>query len=243
MESILILTVMLLLVLLVFVSWRARAQAMNQARRLAAEGARGREIESIAMDAASLLGATQQSVETALITCEGAPRETQRALEDAARAAGALTTLFHAARVYFSAQDHGVARGAAEGCVRVAIAVARSRGCGISVRGERTDLAFQGRASEACAFVVTALEACRATLSSGEYVEVVFDDDAVQLIPGTAGVASVDLGEAARLAWSVERSDVDGRSAITIRARPEGEGEPRGSFAARAVPGVSLGEV
>lgn len=233
---------MLLLVALVAVGWRLRAQAVEEAQRLAAEGARGREIESIAMDAASLLGATLQSVETALITGEAAPPETQRALEDAARAAGALTALFQAARVYLSAHDHGVARGAAEGCVRVAIAVARSRGCGISVRGERTSLTYHCRAAEACALLVRAFEATSETLRPGEFIEVVLHEDSVQLVAGSAAVLDIDVAEAERIGWSVERSDRNASCAVTIRARSETADDEHQTFAARAAAAGSTGE-
>lgn len=222
METVLTLVAVLLLVLLVLVSWHARARAIEEAKRLEAEGARGREIESIAMDAASLLAATLQSLETAQSITVSAQDESRTAVKAALRAARALSSLFHATRLYLTPQDDAAGPGSAEGCVRLAIALARSRGCGISVRGEHTALTFHGRASDACAVVLELLEASRGSLRGNEFIEVVLDEGEVRIVAGTAEAVSVDRAAGERVGWAVERSEREGRTILVIRPRTSG---------------------
>jgi hypothetical protein len=199
---------------------------MQDATRLEAEGARGRELESIAMDASSLLAATLQSIDTARELATFGPAGTRRALNDAARAGNALSDLFQAARLYLRPQDGAVVHGSAEGCVRVAIAVARSRGCGISVRGEQTGLQLRGRPEEACKVLVEVLDACRSTLGPGDFVEVHLMDKEVRLAAGRGDVPIPHEG-AAEVGWSLEPTAVAGRAGVTIRTKTSSVGESR----------------
>lgn len=217
MANLLVLTVALLLGLLVLVAWYARARALAEAKRFEVDAARGREIESIAMDAAHLLGATLESLDGALAEAESAPAETQGALRGAQRSASALSALFHAARLYLQPED-AVVHGSAEGCVRVAVAVARTRGCGVSVRGEGTSLQIAGPARDACDLVVAMIEALRATLGEpSDYVEVCLDDDEVILVGGRAP-ARLPRDRAARLGWELTPITRGDRAAVSIRA-------------------------
>lgn len=226
MANLLILCGALFLVLLVLVSWRARARAMKDATRLEAEGTRGRELESIAMDAASLLAATLQSIDTARELASSGPAGTRSALNDAARAGNALSDLFQVARLYLRPQDGAIVHGSAEGCVRVAIAVARSRGCGISVRGEQTALQFRGRPEEACEVLVEVLDACRSALGPGDFVEVHLVDEEVRIAAGP-GKVPIPHERAAEVGWSIEPTAADGRAGLTIRTRTSSVGERR----------------
>lgn len=215
MESLAAVGAAIFLVLLVLLAWRARASAFREAQRLEAEATRGRELESIAMDAASLLAATLQSIETArAVADDGDVRE---AVDQAAGAANALSSLFSATRLYLRADDI-VVDGSADGCVRVAIAVARSRGCGISVRGERTGLGLRGKARAACDLIMQILEASRATLGEGEFVEVRLEEDGVDVAGGSRRALDLVPAGAHELGWTLEltRGD-DGRAVARIR--------------------------
>lgn len=214
MESLAVVAAAIFLVLVVLLSWQARARAIREAQRLAAEAARGRELESIALDAASLLAATLQSIDTA----RASSGEREAALTEASGAARALSSLFSAARLYL--QSEGVVvDGAAEGCVRVAIAVARSRGCGISVRGERTELAFRGQARAACELITGVLDASSGTLGPGEFVEVHLEPERVEIVGGTRGRLDLSPDRARELGWTIEPFvSPEGRAAARIGA-------------------------
>ena len=234
MESLAILTAAVFLVLLLLVAWHSRVQAVRQAQRLEAEAVRGRELESMAMDGASLLAATLQSLRNAReLLPEDEPNE---ALLDAEKAAGALSSLFSAARLYL--QDHdAVVIGSADGCVRVAVAVARSRGWGISVRGEETSLSFQGRPRRACEVMVDLLEAARSTLAPEEFIEVGMEGDHVSVVGGTVGTLAAPEAKLAALGWSASPTERAGRGGIRISAIVDEDGSERATRV-RGVVGV-----
>lgn len=217
MANFLVLTVALLLGLLVLLAWYARARALAESKRLEADAARGREIESIAMDAARLLGATLESIEGALADAQSAAGDTRSALCGAQRSANALSALFHAARLYLQPED-GLVHGSAEGCMRVAVAIARSRGCGVSVRGEGTSLQVTGPTRDACDLVIAMIEAFRATLDGPEdFVEVQLTEDEVSLV-GARAPATLPRDRAATLGWELTPKLQGDREAVCIRA-------------------------
>jgi hypothetical protein len=183
------------------------------------------------MDAANLLAATLQSIDTARELATSGPAGTGTALNDAARAGRALSDLFQAARLYLRPQGGAVVDGSAEGCVRVAIAVARSRGCGISVRGEQTALQFRGRPEAACNVLLEVLDACRSVLGPGDFVEVHLVDEEVRIAAGRGDVP-IPHERAAGVGWCIEPGAVEGRPGVTIRARPQRVGESQASLGA-----------
>lgn len=235
MESLAILIAAVFLVVLLLLAWHSRVQAVRQATMLEAEAVRGRELESIAMDAASLLAATLQSIETAReLAPPGAPAAS---IADAEKAASALSSLFSTARLYLR-DDDAVVRGTADGCVRVAVAVARSRGMGISVRGEETLLSFHGRPRPACDLLIDLLEASRATLGGDPFVEVELESDRVRIIGGSSGALEVPAARVAAQGWAAEAVERGGRHGICISATPAADprypgGVPEGALGVR----------
>lgn len=234
MESLAVVAAAIFLVLIVLLSWHARARAIREQQRLEAEAARGRELESIAMDAASLLAATLQSLDTARAAA-GDP-DARAAIGEASSAARALSSLFSATRFYLQ-PEAVVVDGSAEGCVRVAIAVARSRGCGISVRGERTGLALRGQARVACELLTHLLDSARETLGPSQFVEVCLEDDGIDIVGGTRGALDANTEDARALGWALDLvPSSEGRASVRIRvAVPDDALEHERAFETRGL--------
>lgn len=217
MANVAILIASILLVGLMFISWRARALAAREAERLRAEAARGREVESIAMDSASLLSATLMSLETAHERATSS--EARGPIEDARASASALASLFSAARVYQQEGDD-LESPPGEGCVRLAVAIARSRGLGVSIHGHNTSLGVQRDPRAACELVVQIIAACGSALGPDECVEVEFGPDAVSVTGGSGGAVAAPTERAAELGWSAKPLP-DGRGVLIEALRSD----------------------
>src|SRR5688572_29634733 len=119
---------MLLLAALVLVTWRARALSVAAARRLEAEAIRGRELDAVAEDAANLLCAAMSSLEHARATLQSNPKRASESLDEGLVAAKALAGLLDISRAHDGRSPMPSHR--ADACIRLAVAVLRSRGAG-----------------------------------------------------------------------------------------------------------------
>jgi len=188
--------------------WRARAEA---ARR---EEIR-RALETISEDGAGLLAAINISLDTH----RRATGSTDVDLETARLSARALARLVDGAQAYVRDPHGQVER--AEGLVRVGIAIARSRGRRVLLRGEGTELRTRGDAQTTChamTAIIGALTPATSRTQTQDFVEITLERDGLRLVGKAATVDREVQGLLDACGWSLRG---DGGSAWYLAAGAE----------------------
>lgn len=186
---------------LAWAAWRVRALRAHQRRS-------AREWDSIGQDAADLLAAALTNLDLA---CEEAPAPSPL-LDDTSSAIRALAGLLAAARPDAEGRRGGHAN--TEGCVRVAIAIARSREHGVRLSGSSTALPVHGSSAAALEALTMLLDALRSA-APRSYTEVILQRDRVLLrapAPSASSLASSWVPAAVephleRCGWSLRALD------------------------------------
>jgi hypothetical protein len=225
------LSVVLLLAALVLWAWRERALAVERARAADAEATRGRRLASVAADAASLLAASLAALRSAQDGVEGDREELESRLRDANASMRSVAALFDAARLY-ARGDRAHRVHDAEGCARLSVAIARSAGCGIALKGEGTDLPVRGAPNDAVEILEELITRMSGLVTvAGGFVTVELSAGGIVLSAPIGGRA-VDLRDvaarAAPLGWTIEARILDGRSAIVVGGAEEPKDDENG---------------
>jgi hypothetical protein len=200
--------------LLVRAAWRARAVA---ARRREVR----RTLKQLAEDASSLLAAMLLSLDRR----DPAEVETEY-VEIAREAAGAAARLLEVARAYAGHPEHMIQR--ADGCVRVAIGILRSRGVRVRLTGVRTDLVTSANVGETLGALLSLFEHVHGTArSSAEptFIDVELGPEHVLVALGPVRrsvptaqqtATTAELGaRAGRCGWALHN---DSAGALTLRS-------------------------
>lgn len=195
----------------IWIVWRARAAA---ARRLEIQ----RALEVMTEDGSGLLSAVVTSLDTHRRSSGAADPD----LDTARASARALARLVAGAQAYVRDPDRHVAR--AEGLVRVGIALARSRGHRVLLRGAATELETQADAQTTCLTVRALVEALAPRARSAgapEFVEITLEKEGLRLVGKASGLEG-ELEELLRVCgWSL-RNDGDGAWYLAAGVAPPG---------------------
>ena len=218
MASLAILTGMLLLAALVLVTWRARALSVAAARRLEAEAIRGRELDAVAEDAANLLCAAMSSLEHARATLQSSPKRAGESLDEGLVAAKALAGLLDISRAHDGRSPMPSHR--ADACIRLAVAVLRSRGAGVQVLGDGTELAVRGDSRAASALLIELLESASASLAGRSHLVVELDQGGIAIGAGRGMALEGFAARAREHGWELEANDDHVRVMRSTRIEP-----------------------
>jgi hypothetical protein len=209
--------------LLVWLVWRARAAAVrrDEVRRA---------LEAMSADGSGLLSAILVSLESHR---RSEPvRAPEPEIEIATEAARALARLVEGARAYALAPHERLDR--AEGLVRVAVAIARSRGRRVHLRGLGTELRTHADADTTCRAVLALIDALHPgdALATG-HVELSLQPDDVRFVGTDVELEPGVLAAVAPCGWGLRPR---GPGVWALAMRSDALGPPQDESAHDVIP-------